>query len=141
MRLRFLVIVLMTFLMSTGLMAQGTIQLDKKGFLESVVNYEENAEEWVYLGDRPSIIDFYADWCRPCKIISPYLEELAKEYGDEIYIYKIDVDKEQDLARAFGIQSIPTLLFVPQKENPQIHSGMMSKEDLRTVIDELLLKK
>lgn len=115
--------------------------MNKASFLEKVVNYETNPSEWIYLGDKPAIIDFYADWCRPCKIIAPHLEELAKEYNGEIYIYKINVDKEKELASAFGIQSIPTLLFVPKQGNPQLHKGILGKDELKLVIDDVLLNK
>ncbi len=124
-----------------NLYSQNTIQMNKASFLEKVVNYEVNPSEWIYLGDKPAIIDFYADWCRPCKIIAPHLEELAKDYKGEIYIYKINVDKEKELASAFGIQSIPTLLFVPKQGNPQLHKGILGKDELKLVIDDVLLNK
>ena len=98
----------------------GTIHLTKEEFLKKVVDYENNPTEWKYLGDKPAIIDFYADWCGPCKMIAPVLEELAAEYAGEIYIYKIDTEKEQELAGAFGIRSIPSILFVPMGEAPQM---------------------
>lgn len=119
----------------------GTIHLTKAEFLEKVVNYEANPTEWKYLGDKPCIIDFYASWCGPCKTIAPILEELAKEYHGEIYIYKINTEEEQELAAAFGIRSIPTLLFVPMGENPQMAQGAMPKESFKQAINELLLKK
>lgn len=118
-----------------------TINLTKAEFLEKVVNFEENPEEWIYLGDKPAIIDFYADWCPPCKVIAPILEELAAEYEDEIYIYKIDTDVEQELAAAFGIQSIPTLLFIPMDDEPQMTTGALPKENFEEAINEILLKK
>jgi|SRR5690554_2137942 len=97
-----------------------TIQLTRADFLEKVANFEESPDKWVYLGDKPAIIDFYADWCGPCKIIAPILEELAEEYEGEIYIYKVDTEAEQQLAAEFGIRSIPSLLFVPMGEDPQM---------------------
>src|SRR5690554_3238715 len=97
-----------------------TIQLTRADFLEKVANFEENPDKWVYLGDKPAIIDFYADWCGPCKVIAPILEELAEEYEGEIYIYKVDTEAEQQLAAEFGIRSIPSLLFVPMGEDPQM---------------------
>ena len=108
-----------------------TIHLTKDEFLKKVANYEANPQEWKYLGDKPAIVDFYASWCGPCKMISPILEELAKEYDGQIYIYKIDTEKEQDLAAAFGIRSIPTLLFIPMNEQPQMAQGAMSKADFK----------
>lgn len=117
------------------------VHLTKADFLKKVVDYETNSKEWKYLGDKPCIIDFYATWCGPCKRLAPVLEELAQEYGTEIYIYKIDTDKERELAAAFAIQSIPTLLFCPMNEDPQVARGAMSKEELKKIIDEVLLKK
>ena len=118
-----------------------TIHLTKAEFLEKVANYEENPTEWKYLGDKPCIIDFYADWCGPCKMIAPVLEELAKEYEGEIYIYKINTEQEQELAQAFAIKSIPTLLFVPMNEAPQLVRGALPKTEFKNAIDEVLLKK
>lgn len=119
----------------------GTIQLTKAEFLEKVANYEANPNEWKYLGDKPCIIDFYADWCGPCKVIAPILEELAKEYDGQIYIYKVDTEKEQELAAAFGIRSIPSLLFCPMEGQPQMAQGALPKETFKKAIDEVLLKK
>ena len=119
----------------------GTIHLTKAEFLQKVANYEANPTEWKYLGDKPCIIDFYADWCGPCKAIAPVLEELAKEYDGQIYIYKVDTEKEQELAAAFGIRSIPSLLFCPMNEQPQMAQGALPKETFKKAIDEVLLKK
>ena len=119
----------------------GTIHLTKAEFLSKVANYEANPTEWKYLGDKPCIIDFYAAWCGPCKTIAPILEDLAKEYDGQIYIYKIDTEKEQELAGAFGIRSIPTILFCPMGENPQMAQGAMPKEQFKKAIEEVLLKK
>jgi len=118
-----------------------TIHLTKADFLAKVSNYETNPDEWKYLGDKPAIIDFYASWCGPCKMIAPVLEELAAEYDGEIYIYKIDTEAEQELAAAFGIRSIPTLLFVPMKGDPQVARGAMPKESFKEAIDKILLNK
>lgn len=118
-----------------------TIKLTKAEFLAKVVNYEANPNEWKYLGDKPALIDFYADWCGPCKIIAPVLEELAAEYGDEIYIYKIDTDKEQELASVFGIRSIPSLLFIPMTGQPNMETGVLPKEVLKEKINTTLLGK
>ena len=119
----------------------GTIHLTKAEFLTKVANYEANPTEWKYLGDKPCIIDFYASWCGPCKTIAPILEDLAKEYDGQIYIYKIDTEKEQELAAAFGIHSIPTILFCPVGENPQMAQGAMPKDAFKQAIEEVLLKK
>ncbi len=118
-----------------------TIHLTKQQFLEKVVNYETNPTEWKYLGEKPAIIDFYATWCGPCKMLSPVLEELAAEYGDKLVIYKIDTDKEKELAGAFGIRSVPTLLFVPMEGQPQMAMGALGKADLKKAIEQVLLVK
>ena len=118
-----------------------TIHLTKSEFLAKVADYETSPNEWKYLGDRPAVIDFYASWCGPSKMIAPILEELAAEYGDSIYIYKINTEEEQELAAAFGIQSIPTLLFVPMEGAPQMAQGAMPKNALKEAIDKVLLNK
>ena len=118
-----------------------TINLTRADFLEKVANFEETPDKWVYLGDKPAIIDFYADWCGPCKMIAPILEELAEEYDGQIYIYKIDTEVEQQLASEFGIRSIPSILFVPMNEAPQMAQGALPKDAFKQAIDEVLLKK
>ncbi len=122
------------------------IHLTKAQFLEKVWNFEASPDKWVYLGDKPCIIDFYADWCRPCKIAGPILEELAKEYNGQIYVYKIDTEKERELAGAFGIQSIPAFLNCPMEGQPQMSAGIAStpeetKKMFKGIIDDFLLKK
>lgn len=118
-----------------------TIQLTKADFLSKVADYESNPHEWKYLGDKPAIIDFYADWCGPCKMIAPILEELAAEYDGKIYIYKVNTENEEELAASFGIRSIPSLLFVPMGEAPQMAQGALPKNELKKVINEILLKQ
>lgn len=118
-----------------------TIHLTKEEFLKKVVNFEENPNEWKYLGDKPAIIDFYASWCGPCKMVAPILEELAAEYDGQIYIYKVDTEQEQELAGVFGIQSIPTILFIPMNDKPQITQGALPKIAFKNLIDSVLLKK
>ena len=117
------------------------IDITKAQFIEKIFNYEENPETWTYKGDKPAIIDFHATWCGPCRITNPILKELAAEYGEEIYIYKIDVDKEPELASVFGVRSIPTFIFVPLGENPQVAQGALPKASFKEAIDKLLLKK
>ena len=122
--------------------AQGeVVVLNKADFLTKVYNYEKNQTEWVYEGTKPCIVDFYADWCGPCKKISPILKELAGEYKIDIFIYKINVDNEKELAAAFGIQSIPTFLFIPKEGQPQISMGALPREEFVKQIDTFLLKK
>ena len=111
------------------------IYLTKEEFNKKVVNIESNSS-WKYLGDKPCILDFYASWCGPCRMISPYLDELAKEYKDQIYIYKIDVDKEKELGRAFGASSIPLLVFIPQDGQPQAARGALPKAELKNALSK-----
>jgi thioredoxin len=123
-----------------------TILLNKADFLEKVMNYEKNQTEWVYEGDKPAIIDFYADWCGPCRRAAPILDELAAEYKGQIYIYKVDTEKERELAAVFGIQSLPSFLFVPQEGRPSMSNGIAqtdeaTKEMFKQMIDEILLGK
>lgn len=118
-----------------------TIELTKTDFMTKVADFEANPTEWKYLGEKPALLDFYASWCGPCKTIAPVLEELAATYGDSIVIYKINTEKEQELAALFGIRSIPSLLFVPMDEQPQMAQGAMSKADLKKAIDQVLLRK
>lgn len=112
--------------------------LTKETFLKKVFNYEQN-KEWKFEGDLPCLIDFYADWCGPCKMIAPVLEELSEEFKGKINIYKIDTEEQQELAAAFGIRSIPSLLFCPVDSQPQMAQGALPKNDLKRVINEVLL--
>lgn len=137
-----IVAIAMVFCLSASVMAQKKpIEIGKKEFLAKVVNYEKNTTIWQYLGDKPAIIDFYADWCKPCKLVEGPLKELAKEYEGKIYIYKVNVDKHKDLAKEIGISSIPTMIFAPIGQDPQILMGAKSKEELKKYIDEILLGK
>ena len=106
-------------------------------FKEKVFNYDVN-KEWTYEGDLPAIIDFYADWCGPCKMVAPVLEELSEEYAGKLHIYKVDTESEQELAAAFGIQSIPSLLFIPVDDKPQMAQGALPKPSLVKAIQEVL---
>ena len=126
--------------MNTTTTTKKTINLTRTEFLEKVANFEETPDKWVYLGDKPAIIDFYADWCGPCKMIAPILEELAAEYEGHIYIYKVDTEAEQQLAGEFGIRSIPSILFVPMGEDPQMAQGALPKDAFKEAIEEVLLK-
>ncbi len=114
-------------------------KLTKATFLEKVFNYEQN-KEWKYEGELPCLIDFYADWCGPCKMVHPVLEELSKEYEGKINIYQIDTEAEQELAAAFGIRSIPSLLFCPADGQPQMAQGALPKATLKKAINEILLE-
>ncbi len=114
--------------------------LTKETFLKKVFNYEQN-KEWKFEGDLPCLIDFYADWCGPCKVIAPVLEELSVEFAGKINIYKVDTEEQQELAAAFGIRSIPSLLFCPVGDQPQMAQGALPKNDLKRVINEVLLQE
>ncbi len=111
--------------------------LTKETFKEKVFNFEVN-KEWKYEGDKPCLIDFYADWCGPCKMVAPVLEELQIEYGDNIVIYKIDTEAQQELAGMFGVQSIPSLLFVPKDGQPQMAQGALPKQTFEKAIADVL---
>jgi len=116
----------------------GTIQLTAQDFKDKVFDYE-TGEEWNYKGQLPAIVDFYADWCGPCKAIAPVLEELAIQYDGQLVVYKINTDQESELSGLFGIQSIPTLLFIPLQGNLMMQKGALPKNVLQKVIDEKLL--
>ena len=107
------------------------VSLNKAEFLKKVYDFEANPNDWKFEGKRPAIVDFYATWCGPCKALHPVLEELSKEYSGKVDIYQIDVDQEKELAAAFGIRSIPTLLLIPMKEEPRITQGALPKDQLK----------
>ncbi|PLX26873.1 MAG: thioredoxin [Ignavibacteria bacterium] len=114
--------------------------LTKATFLEKVFDYE-NKQEWEFNGELPAIIDFYADWCGPCKMVAPILEELAEEYKGKVDIYKVDTEAEQELAAVFGIRSIPSILFIPKGDKPQMAAGALPKESFVQAINEILLSE
>jgi thioredoxin len=114
-----------------------TENLTKETFLEKVFNFENN-QEWAFEGKVPAIIDFYADWCGPCKMIAPVLEELSEEYGDKLTIYKVDTEAQQELAAAFAIRSIPSMLFCPMNGQPQMANGALPKAELERIIADVL---
>jgi len=114
--------------------------LTKETFTKKVFDYEKN-KDWKFEGELPCLIDFYADWCQPCKIVAPILEELSKEYDGKINIYKVNTEEETELAAAFGIRSIPSLLFCPAEGQPQMAQGALPKESLVQAINDVLLKK
>jgi len=117
-----------------------TIHLTTQDFKEKIFNYE-TVKDWKYQGELPAIIDFYADWCGPCKMVAPLLEELQKEYGNKLVIYKVDTESERELAGMFGIQSIPSLLFVPVDGQPQMAMGALPKAIFEKAIDDVLKVK
>ncbi|MCX7986012.1 MAG: thioredoxin [Bacteroidales bacterium] len=111
--------------------------LTTSDFKQKVFNYEQN-QEWKFEGDKPCVIDFYADWCAPCRMVAPILEELSEEYAGKVDIYKVNTEEEQELAAVFGIQSIPSLLFVPLKGQPQMALGALPKETFKRAFKEVL---
>ncbi len=117
-----------------------TEHLTKATFTEKVFNFETN-QDWKFEGKLPCIIDFYADWCGPCKMVAPILEELSAEYAGKVNIYKIDTEAEQELAGVFGIRSIPSMLFCPVDGQPQMAVGALPKDSLIKAIDDVLLNK
>jgi thioredoxin len=115
------------------------INLTKEIFIEKVWNYEKHPDKWVYEGDLPCMIDFYADWCKPCKMVAPIMDELAEEYKGQIYVYKIDTQVERELAQVFQVTSIPRVLFVPKDGQPQMSVGALPKPTFVQAIEEVLL--
>ncbi len=116
------------------------VHLTQETFKEKVFDYEKN-KDWKFEGDKPAIIDFYANWCGPCKMVAPVLEELAEEYDGKLDIYKVDTEVQQDLAAAFGIRSIPSLLFIPKEGQPQMAMGALPKEHFKNTIQDFLKVK
>jgi thioredoxin 1 len=114
------------------------LQLSNDGFKKMIFNYEVN-KEWKFEGTKPVIIDFYADWCAPCRQLSPLVEEIAKEYEGKIVVYKVNTDKERVLTQSLGITNLPTLLYIPAKGKPQVTLGMLPKEQIVKTIKEILL--
>ncbi|MGL5318013.1 MAG: thioredoxin family protein, partial [Bacteroidales bacterium] len=114
------------------------VKLTQADFLSKVFDYKANKSKWKYLGDKPCIIDFYADWCAPCRKVAPILGELAKEYEGRVIIYKVDVEAEKELARDLDIQSLPTLLYCPVEGEPQVLMGLQPKENYIKAISEIL---
>jgi thioredoxin len=111
--------------------------LTNETFKEKIFNYEAN-KDWKFEGETPAIIDFYADWCAPCKTIAPILEELKEEYGDKLDIFKVNTEEQKELSSVFGIQSIPSLLFIPKEGQPQMAMGALPKETFKQAISEVL---
>ena len=149
-RFMFLILLLIAFFVGGGSLAaqssrksreSKTVKLDKAAFLRKVVNFEKSPNVWNYLGNKPAVIDFYADWCGPCRRLAPVLDELAAEYAGKVIFYKVNVDDEKEIAEAFGITSLPTIVFVPVKGNPSAGTGFMPKETLRGAIKDILLDK
>lgn len=118
-----------------------TKYLSTEDFKKKIMNYDEHPQEWVFEGNRPAIIDFYATWCGPCKMTAPIIERLARKYKGQIDFYKVDIDQERELAQIFGIRSIPTFLFIPIKGQPTAQMGAMQLADFEEIIESELLGK
>ena len=114
-----------------------SIQMTKESFIDQVFDFEHE-KEWKFKGELPAIIDFYADWCGPCKMIGPVLDALSKEYEGKLVVYKVNTDQEQELSMAFGIQSIPSILFIPKDGKPQMAQGALPKPTLKQAIKDVL---
>lgn len=117
------------------------MELNVKEFKNKVFDYEKNTQVWKFEGDKPAVVDFYATWCGPCKMLSPIIDEMSNKYDGKVDFYKIDVDNQEELAAVFGIRSIPTLLFIPKEGEPTIMQGAMSKTDMDSTIQKLLLSQ
>lgn len=115
-------------------------EMTKEMFKDKVMDYENNPQEWNYKGERPAIIDFYATWCGPCKMTAPNVEKIAEEYDGKIDVYKVDVDQQEELAALFGVQSIPTILFIPKTGTPAKSVGAMGYGQLKDAVNQVLLK-
>lgn len=115
-----------------------TIKMTTEMFKEKVFDYTKE-KEWVFKGDKPAIIDFYAEWCGPCKMVAPIFEELSEEYAEKVDIYKIDTEAEAELSGTFGISSIPSILFIPKEGQPQMQAGALPKQALIEIINKELL--
>ena len=115
-----------------------TINMTTEDFKNNVFDYTTN-KEWDFKGDKPAVIDFYADWCGPCQMIAPILEKLSDKYGDDLVIYKVDTEKEMELSQVFGIRSIPTMLFIPKGKQPMLQPGALPENVLEEVIEKELL--
>jgi len=125
---------------SKGDAGSSVVLLNNESFKKLVFNYEVN-KEWKYEGNKPAIIDFYADWCAPCRQLSPLVDEIAKEYAGKIVVYKVDTEKERALSQSIGITGLPTLLFIPANGKPQVSMGLLPKESLVKAVNDILLVK
>ncbi len=134
-------VLLSFFFLTVTAHSQKVTHITQAEFFKKVWDYRADSKNFKYAGDKPCIIDFYASWCGPCKMLSPILEELAAEYAGKIYIYKVNTEAERQLAADFAIRSLPTILFIPMNGQPQGVLGYKNKPDLKKFIDEFLLKK
>lgn len=146
MKKHFNLLIAIVFALNFASMAQVEEQLKPEHltvetFKEKIYNYEKNPDSWIFEGELPCLVDFYADWCKPCKLIAPIMEELAIEYKGKINIYKVNTEQQRELSTLFGIKSIPSVLFIPMNGKPQMSTGALPKESFKQVIDEFLLEQ
>ena len=136
------IIVTLTLLIGLLLpmMAEDVVYLTTDQFRQRIFDYKVN-KEWKYTGDKPCVIDFYTTWCGPCRRLAPIMEELAIEYAGKVIFYKVDVEKEKEVAQAFGISSFPRILYVPMTDKPMMQIGLQPKENIQEIIDEHLITK
>ena len=141
---KFIILSVLALMACTTVMAQENEtkvqQIDYNGFIKNIWDFEKNPNEFIFKGKVPAIVDFYANWCGPCRKVAPIMEKLAKEFDGRLDIYKVNVDEAKDLASAFRVSSIPTVLFIPKEGKPMMQVGAMSEADYRKVIEEQLLK-
>ena len=114
------------------------INITTEDFINKIMDYKNNPTEWKYKGDKPAVIDFYASWCGPCKMMAPIMDELAQEYEGKVHIYKVDTEAEEELSQIFGIRSIPSILFIPMEGKPMMSQGAAQKADLKKIIKDHL---
>jgi len=125
---------------ATDAKSEGTVvYLNEESFRNLVWNYNTNPQDWVYEGELPAVIDFYADWCGPCKRVAPIMDKLAKDYNGKVIIYKVDTDANRELSSVFGIRSIPSVLFIPKNGKPAMQPGAMQEEQYKQIIEEFVL--
>ena len=114
-----------------------SVQITKQDFVDKIFDYE-NEKEWKFKGELPAIVDFYADWCGPCKMVAPVLEKLSEEFEGKLNIYKVNTEQEQEISAAFGMSSIPSIPFIPKDEQPQMAAGALPKETFKQLIKDVL---
>ncbi len=137
---RMILIAFLSLVVFAGLRAEDVRYLTTAQFLERVFDYKNN-KDWKFKGDKPCVIDFYTTWCGPCKRLAPIMEELSQTYCDQVVFYKVDTERERELAYLFGINSIPQVLYIPMEGKPMLLQGLYPKENIVQIIEEFLLKK
>lgn len=137
---RMILIAFLSLVAFVGLRADDVRYLTTAQFSERIFDYKNN-KDWKFKGDKPCVIDFYTTWCGPCKRLAPIMEELSQTYCDQVVFYKVDTERERELAYLFGINSIPQVLYIPMEGKPMLLQGLYPKENIVQIIEEFLLKK